>query len=271
MIPSFLRPSRVGADQQTVIEFSGTIEGSSRTANYLEALRLIQPSYAPDAEREPVLVFELVDSRVSKLLSSLETADQPIASAHFQQLTDEEVQRARDGFCAGMSILRSYDSELPNIVRGLVGTWVFARNAEMDGGSFWFALGTVWLAPSATWTDLTYAENILHESTHQATFLADMVHGVFKGDTAARASALARSPIRRVPRRYDFAFHAAAVAAVLADFHQSVGDKARASELNEGISLSLADLRKQDHMLEPSGKLLLAELSEYVSSAEAVM
>lgn len=263
MIPPFLAPERVAADQRAVVEFSRAVELEAHASTYLAALRTVQSEFPPDAEG-PALVFDLNDPRASRILADFQTADDETAGSQFCALPPERQRLAKVGFSAGMQILDSYDTRIPPLIDSLVGTWIFALNDVLDGGSFWFALGSVWLAPTTDWTPLTYAENILHESTHQATFLVDMVQGVFNGGRAEREATTIVSPIRRVPRRYDFAFHAAAVAAVLGDFHRNVGDPERAEELTNGLRPTLLQLREKEFMLEPAGRRLLDELLDYV-------
>lgn len=266
-LPFCLDPTTVAEDQKLVVDFAQTFPTAGPILTYFDALNLIQRATIPSVGGTPPLVFDRLEPQTASILANFDPGltDRRI---ELTNLTAPEQAQARSCMTKARALLDRFDSRVVGVIDSLVGGWVLVRSPGVVGGSFWYALGTVWLSPRGDWTAWDYAENVLHESTHQATFLSDMVRGLFAGDASrmSQSDALVRSPIRRVPRRYDFAFHAAMVSAALVDFNDQLARPERARELFSGLAPCLEQLREREVLLTEHGLSTLTRLEQYVSA-----
>jgi HEXXH motif-containing protein len=159
-------------------------------------------------------------------------------------------------------MIREYDPTAGRYLSDLVGEIILIQKSGYVSGSFWHLLGAIWISPEPTWTIVDFAETLLHESIHQSLFLADMVCGLFRCSNADLASTemLVISPIRKVLRPYDAAFHASTVVVTLVDFYEWAGRADRAEDLCGPLLPTLTQLFERRHALTPTGEQILNQM-----------
>jgi hypothetical protein len=253
---SVLKPEPLRAAQLTLIASVGAVTSGRRISAYVRTLNAIQRHPIPfsEAERTPCLDFELSDPAVCWLLSELSGDNQLEAFAAAEQL------QIRDLVKAGLERLRVLDPSAEDAVRFLISRLVFARHAVRAGGSAANSVGMVWLSPPASAGVDDYAEFLWHEATHQALFLAEMIQPLFTVERRNGPMPQITSAIRRKPRDYDLAFHAACVAASLIELYEALGNHDKVAELRQGLSLTLSELVAQQEPLTDAGRAILQEL-----------
>ncbi|MDQ3724899.1 MAG: HEXXH motif-containing putative peptide modification protein, partial [Actinomycetota bacterium] len=219
-IPSYFRSERVTADARSLIQAanSGAGEGVDIGPAYWAAVASVQaqPFELPSEGTPPSLHFDPAEPGTAAALRYLLSAE---IEPNELRLDSEKAAYTRERFQAAWRMLQDRAPEFLDSVRVLVGHFVFAEFPDQEGQtSLRNTLGTVfWISPFDNWKLHHFADAIVHESTHQALFLTDMVRGCFQVDRAGLEApeALAKSSIREIPRPYNLAFHAACVDAVL--------------------------------------------------------
>jgi HEXXH motif-containing protein len=268
-----ISPAQVESDVEAVARYAG-VEGSGDVGwRYREALNRIQPYplRSPSGARAPALTFDLGDDRTIAIVDSLMSAEDLAGSERPRELAPGERQSTQDGVDAGFELLTAYSPSVSRMIRCLLRELLVIDAPGLAAGSFWQILGMIWISPTPPWSPSQYAETLLHEGTHQATFLHDMVHGLFSVPNAELSSdsALITSPIRKVARPYDFAFHAAVVSATLIEYFRGVGDEGSAEPLVEPLELTLSELESKSRFLSPSGIAILNEMLRGAASQPA--
>jgi hypothetical protein len=261
--PPYFSRERVGADADALVAAvdGSTAAGAGLRRAYLRAVAKAQRQpFELAAGDEPSLLFDLAEPEVEKALSYLlgEEPPDPV-----RPLESSARSRTRERFEAAWEMLRVHAPDLLAPVEVLVGRYVFADCPAREGQtSLRNALGTVfWISPSAAWRPPHFADAIVHEATHQALFLTDMVHRCF---TVGRAglddpAAQALSSVRAIPRPYDLAFHAACVDAVLLALFDLFGNRAELERRTASLAPALADLKAKEEFLTPFGRQILSE------------
>lgn len=143
--------------------------------------------------------------------------------------------------------------------------WViYVYRDEYSGGSVSNCIGWIWFNPEGSWSEADYLENLVHEYTHNVLFLEEMVHTLFAfpADIMAEPDNRVVSAIRRVPRFFDQAYHAAAVALVLAELYNHFKEKSKASNFIVGLLPSLDALKEKRHLMTENGYRILLEMIE---------
>jgi hypothetical protein len=237
--------------------------------SYVRALNRLQPVSIPlpGVPGEIALLFNLDEPRVRPLLAHfVGDAEQAARSA---QVTDTPTVTA--AVSGALHVLRDCDRGFEAAVRLLVGCLLFSSGAQVAGGaSSSDVLGVIWLQPGADWLPLTFAESILHETTHQAVFLDDRVNGLFADELLEQMGAeagLVTSAVwpynatEKTRRPYDRAFHAACVAATLTEFFERLGQPERADQFCWPIPQTLSELADRQRFLTPHGVEILQEVT----------
>lgn len=247
---------------------SAAAETSRRT--YFDSLNQMQKyeiSFDPDST-EPLLDFALDDPRTCAIMGSLMRSPEIDDVGVIKKVGQDQIPARLRGLQSGRELLQQYDRETANIVGDLIAQIIVVSAEGYCGGSFWHILGAIWMSPSSNWNATDYAENLLHETVHQAMFLEDMVNGLFAESPAelACASAQITSSIRGTKRPYDYSFHAATVSVALIDFHERVGVQSRAAELCQPTLATLAELAERKHLLSPRGAQILWQMVNLMNS-----
>ncbi|HET7121380.1 MAG TPA: HEXXH motif-containing putative peptide modification protein [Solirubrobacterales bacterium] len=229
-----------------------------------------QPFDLPPGPSTPNLHFDVREPAAAAALAYL--LGEQVDPAELQ-LDAAASAFARERFESAWGLLEQRGPRFLDSVRVLVGHFVFADHPPHEGQtSLRNALGTVfWISPFDNWRARHFADAIVHEATHQALFLADMIHGCFSVDRQGldAPSALALSSVRGIPRPYDLAFHAACVDAVLLSLFDSLGYRRELQRRAEALAPALEDLAgKGEPLLSPAGREILREAIETMESAE---
>jgi HEXXH motif-containing protein len=276
-MPAYFRPERVAGDAGALIE--AVDPGASTKATdlgraYRTAVAKVQaqPFALVEAEEPPALHFDLEEPGMTAALRYLLRGDDAPSEL---ELEAAKAAYARERFEAAWSLLEARAPEFLESVRILVGHFVFAELPELEGQtSLRNTLGTVfWISPYDNWKPKHFADAIVHESTHQALFLSDMVRGCFRVDRAGLEApeALAKSSIREIPRPYDLAFHAACVDAVLLSLFSALGDEAEMRRRSAAVMPALEDLDGKSHLLTEEGRGVLDAAIATATRAEQLL
>lgn len=275
MTMTVLAPSEVASDIEALATFARTSRSDDFVSTYGESLNAVQryPIRFTRGQTSPTLSFDLGDARTSAIVDSLMRAEDMAGSPQISEISESERASVESGVVAGLELLRSASADAAQVVRDLVAEIVVVDAHGLAAGSFWQTLGMIWVSPVPRWTASQYAETLLHEGTHQAMFLHDMVNGLFAGseERLASAEALITSPIRKVPRPYDASFHAAVVSATLIDYFESTGDLATARAMLGPLLQSLTELSDKSIFLSAAGLTVLDRVLASVSASEAFM
>ena len=220
-------PRRVEGNLNAVRRFAAARDdvGSVPFWRAIRALQWPEVTLAPACGR-PRLVWNRYDAAgVSAALCDLmevETLEPGCA------YTDAERQRCQPVVRDGLRRFRLGFADTYPVFCKAVPFVLLAKKQAHVGGSISNRISLVWLAPSPSWTGQDCGEYLYHEYIHQCLFLEDMVNTVFDRDRFAMSEATNRIPsaVRRVPRRYDQAFHSAFVAAGIVEY------RARALDLD---------------------------------------
>lgn len=254
---SVLDPLRISSHTQILASVECGTGGT-----YFGALNRIQSRcpIEPTHTDTPRLVFSL-DDRTKDFLTRV-LAESHLPAHAIERLSPRNEEDARAKIVKALRLLESYHPEMPMNVRRLIGTFLFARVANVAGGSSIDALGTVWISPHPGWTVARYAECVCHELVHQALFLEDMLAPIFQ-DVDDRT--LVVSPIRRSKRPFESSFHAAVVAGALIEMHLAIGTQAQAEGYSMGLAMSVAEFAATPQYLTSRGLDVLAELDRIAS------
>jgi hypothetical protein len=240
---------------------------------YFESLnRTQQYQIRVSTDEEPLLDFSPDHPTTRSLLGSLQRSPDFENPNNVRPVLDRDVGAIAKNLQHASLLLQRYCPELAQIFKDLVSWIIVIDKEEYFGGSFWYALGAIWISPHANWHVTDYAENLLHETVHQALFLDDMVRGLFAVSSSELSadSALVTSSIRRTKRPYDYAFHGAAVCVSLLDFHENCGDSAHAIELCTPLIGTLVELDEKRHFLSPRGGEVLEDMMQCVAASRTV-
>jgi hypothetical protein len=274
-----LEPATIDANIDELLLHVGvdpTVSG--RRSAYVEALNRIQPialPMPPDRAGLPwVLTFTADEPEHEAALRYAVTDDTGSSSGELELLTPSEAAEVAHHLENALEILRTYDPDASEAAVRLNSWFLFARKPGVIGGSTGGVLGLVWLNPPVEWDEIDHAESLLHETTHQALFLDDLVHKLFSrsidamdGDPDARVT----SAIRRTRRRFDLAFHAACVAVELAALHEHLGLTERADRHREGAVSSIEELRQRLDLFSEHGLSVFEDLERCLHTPTLAM
>ncbi|USA47223.1 HEXXH motif-containing putative peptide modification protein [Acinetobacter sp. C26M] len=158
-----------------------------------------------------------------------------------------------------------WSEKFPNdysIYNTLIGRVLYAYRDLYSGGSVSNAIGFIWLSPEEDWDEMNYLENLIHEYVHNILFLEEMTNSLFSISAAemAKPENCVISAIRRVPRYFDQAYHAAAVAIVLAELSVFLNKIDNARLYLDGVIISLNELKNKKEIMSTNGYNLLKEM-----------
>jgi len=256
-----LEPATIDANiDELVLHVGVDPTVSSRRSAYFEALNRIQPIALPmpleHADLPWVLTFTADEPPDEDALRYAVTDDTGSRSGELELLTPSEAADVARHLENALEILRTYNPDSAAAAVKLNSWFLFARRPGVIGGSTGGVLGLVWLNPPVEWDEIDHAESLLHETTHQALFLDDLVHklfarsiGAMDGDPDAKVT----SAIRRTRRRFDLAFHAACVAVELVGLHEHLGLSERAETHREGAVSSIDELKQHLDLFSEHG------------------
>jgi HEXXH motif-containing protein len=181
--------------------------------------------------------------------------------------TPEEIAVVEERMAGAEELIARYDSMFPAVMTLVVGSFIFGKRHGMGGGSIGDTVGVIWLNPRSTATALEYAEKIVHETTHQATFLYEMVHTLFSATTVEmeKPEALVTSSLRRIPRGYHRSFHSACVGVALTELYEELGAPATAARFCRPTMVTLSELRDKSRYLTEPGLAVLEEMERFVA------
>jgi hypothetical protein len=279
---SFLTRERIRSNRALLCEASRSLVKTDRdprgsTASderdaYFEALNVLQEAVLPPARSSrPEIRLHGGDDHAVSLLSVLglskNWADQALA-------TDvNEVTKHMEAALTQLEQVGSSAQGFFGAIADLVSVVVFAGDFFGGGMSEGHNLGLVCIGMGERREPevVHFAETLIHETTHQALFLEDMLHRVFTDDARVGVSAnplQAYSTTRSTARPYDVAFHAACVTATL-EMYRSVAGRADSLVQSDSVATELErSIHDLDELrggaLTPVGSSILDELIQLI-------
>jgi hypothetical protein len=252
-LPSVLHPARVRQHQRALAEMSdaGVHDPRSLAAQLCGTAVPATPAYME-------LLFPGPNDRV--LAASLVGDRQP--EEGWSIATDAAgwvIDRTHDS----LHLLAGRCSGLAASVGSLVGTILLVDARGLVCGSSSTAIGAVMLCPQPRWGPKRWLACLVHEMVHQALFLEEMVHGAYamSNDAMSETEHRVMSAIRKQPRPYHAAFHAAYVAYVLEWMHDRLGLAGPPADNTMPLAPIVAELGERRRCLTAHGERLLDELA----------
>lgn len=269
---SFLDASDLDLHIALLAEVTGAGPATSQRRRYLSALarlaftdprsKLVDSGETPELEGESPLISADMGPMHRQVVATTLGCDPGLVPA----LDGPSAKRARRTVEDGLQYVRSM-TPYGELIDTLVGRVVLAGDTNVGASSSRAHLGFIVMCPPSSWDHRHSAVSLVHEATHQALFLADLVRRVFRPDPGALDGMTAISAVRGVARPYDLAFHSAAVAVATGPVADDLGvmqpERAR-------VERCLDDLRTDaDRALTTYGNRLLGEIEGNVCTPGA--
>jgi hypothetical protein len=254
---SFLQPDQIASNVEACRRFAG-LRGDAPAFSVMEALlRFPDACFGSPARHQRVTERNLSDLRLT--LTGLMGGEFPRSFAYIDQATFERQREM--ALAAELRWSKLFPADYA-VYDALVGRVVYAYRDGYSGGSVSNAIGWIWLSPESDWDEDEFFEDLVHEYVHNVLFLEEMVHTLFALSAAEMAEPENRvvSAIRRVPRYFDQAYHAAAVALVLSELALKTGRTSSARLYVDGLLPSLDALRTKRDVMSSYGNMLLREM-----------
>jgi hypothetical protein len=269
-----LRLAYVEELQRTVVLYAASISDRFFVElGYFAALDTLQTLslHVEPGSSTPIIDVLPVDGSRARILDTIVNEADGAQQQHLTLLDEKEIPWLNAMHASALALLEEYSADVRSLVSRLVGCCLVSRSPDYRSASFPFALGAIWLSPGATWTMIDYAESLLHETTHQMFYLDDMVNGLFSAppEVLDEPTYQVMSAVRKVPRRYDHAFHAATVAAVLGHFHGAIGDEVGAVRYWSPLASAVRELGARADVLTDRGKAILREMADCAELARS--
>lgn len=257
-MPNLLDPNWIILAQVRVA--GGRPAAQSLKAGYLAALGTAYdlPSGFPDvAEDARTLTVEnsFAKAVVARLMPQWRPADKP-------SLTEADL------LILHREALALLDGERPNFAAAfhqLVSFVIYdtSGHGALGGASFGQCISVIFVRPGRYWRAEDLAECLLHESVHQAMFLADLWPGLFT-DAAFETELRLPSAVRTIyPSKQDRlrpfipSVHAAVVAAELIQFFERRGRTEKADAFRVALHSSVPALLEHKELFTDAGCALL--------------
>ncbi|HRI66642.1 MAG TPA: HEXXH motif-containing putative peptide modification protein [Polyangium sp.] len=264
MMLSFMNLETIQAEQKLFVRHVLGPEAAEEpgVVPYFTALNQVQRYKVLFDERGqgPRREFDLAIPEVRDFL--LRTDFKEVGVEQTYDSARQEVTRKK--LDEGFEIVRGVAPQLPEVINRLTGMFVFAHLDDWAAGSGRYAAGIIWLNMLKEAPALEYAEYLVHETTHQALYLYEMIHTLFSRplQELGRPEALVVSSIRKVPRSLLHAFHAACVSVNLVQFYDALGMPDKADTFFDPLLLTLSQLREKSSSYMTRGGIAVLEEME---------
>jgi hypothetical protein len=222
-------------------------------------------------ERRPQVIF--IDGQGGALGRLIDEFRDPDAAggSHPVPLPD----MGRDAIVAqiddAIALIEQFHDGYATVVHDLLCTVVVGTGVKSLSASLAHQIGTAFINPQRGWTVLDMAEQLLHESIHEAQYLDQMVHDWYTRPfhELIDSGIVATSPIRRVARPIPFVLQAATVGVAIMDLLSWSGSAAAASDMCGHLAQSLASVKQHEDLLSERGRQVLDELAAEVAASTA--
>ncbi|THH34534.1 aKG-HExxH-type peptide beta-hydroxylase [Neolewinella litorea] len=256
----FLKPKRLRHNRDTLVSICKE-RFQIQDLTYWQSIRLLQsPEILSEEEGEaPKEIWNLENGTFKKSLLAIMDQD------HFQEnwkFSNHEIGLYSESLKRALGLFQQLYPEIYEEFAETIHALLFAKRDSYDGGSVSSRVGMIWLSPKEHWTDVNWADNLLHEFVHNCLFLEDMVNTIFpySASRMAEDDALVVSAIRRTKRGYDKSYHAAFVAYALVEFYEKLGRFDKAKSLLIPLFPSLNDMRQNLTFISDNGQKHLDDL-----------
>ncbi len=273
MLLSFMNLEMVQAEQKLFIRHVLGPEAAEEAGygRYFAALNQVQRfKVLFDVQGQgPRREFDLTIPEVRDFL--LRTEFKEVGAEQMYDAARQDVTRKK--LDEGFEIVRGVCPQLPEVIRRLTGMFVFAHLDDWAAGSGRYAAGIIWLNMLKEASALEYAEYLVHETTHQALYLYEMIHTLFSRplQELGRPEALVVSSIRKVPRSLLHAFHAACVSVNLVQFYDALGMPDKADAFFDPLLITMRQLReKSSRYMTRGGIAVLDEMEALVDRRQTL-
>jgi hypothetical protein len=267
----FMELNRVQSNMRFFVQYidSKLLETESLRDSYFSALNSVQKTKLVWIRNSNTvqLLFDHSDPLTAGLLCKLMNIEN---LGEENALSNERVNHITEQFGEAIQLIQLKNAALGQLFELLVGNICFAKLKGLGGASFGDTLGAFWLNPPKSWKSVDYSEAIVHETTHQALFLEQMVNGMYTVPASefGNEENLVLSAIRKVKRPFDLSWHSVTVAVALAEFYSELGDKSKASSFAGPARTTLDEFKSKKDLLSTTGLDILDDLDSRCQAFE---
>ncbi|WP_067484004.1 aKG-HExxH-type peptide beta-hydroxylase [Actinomadura hibisca] len=235
-------------------------------SGYRNAITTVRPFPAPPAG-EVSVSFE--DGQWARLLTERHIFDNIFVGV--ESTEESERNRRSEYVYSSLDYLHDNHPELARIVDLLVTDVVVLNAQSIGGGSASHLPGLVCMSPGPDWTLDDYAETAVHEATHLALFVMDMVYRLYRRPASAldTPECYVVSAVKAgVPRPLDKALHSAVVAVPLMYMQHARGETALVDAFAKSLLECATGLAAKEEFFTPYGVMVVRELLDFARSLD---
>jgi hypothetical protein len=262
---SLLASSTVAENVSIVVQHAlGMTIRAPDPEKYWSAIGALQ-GLAPSGSQLPVRgIYSLGDD---PLVDALAASVSGVGPQMHSPLLRDSIEIVRQG----LQVVREYSEEIATSIDILVPVIAVADEPDLVGASASNPLGVIVVSPRPDWRPFDAAECIVHEATHQAHYLDEMVRGHFvvSRESIDRVRLTAYSTARHTERPIDLAFAAACVGAAELGFLESMGRPLLADQVCLELIRAMNDLQAYSDCFSARGRSLLREIDEEIVRCSA--
>lgn len=275
--PNFTIRENVYANARAVAEYASVGEEiweASFKRGFVAALDRVQalPTPIGEDEQRPHVIF--ADRQGGPLGRLIDEFRDPEAEGGNRPKPLPEVGRKAltSQIDSAVMMIEEFHDGYATVVHDLLCTVILGTGVRSVSASLSHQIGTAFINPQKGWGVLDMAEQILHESIHEAQYLDQMVHDwyVRPFHEMLDSKVLVTSPIRRIPRPVPLVLQAATVGVAIMELRWWAGAVEAASEMCGHLAKSLAGIKRHEDLLSDHGRQVLHELAADVAASHAL-
>lgn len=276
-LPGFTRRETIRANARALAEYAGLGDGiwaGSFKRGLVAALDRVQalPTPIGEDEQRPRVIF--VDGQGDALGRLIDEFRDPQAAGgnHPEPLPEAGRAAITSQIDSAIAMIEEFHDGYAAVVHDLLCTVILGTGVKSVSASLGHQIGTAFINPQQGWTVLDMAEQILHESIHEAQYLDQMIHEWYARPfhELLASDVLVTSPIRRVPRPVPLVLQAATVGVAIMDLRSWSGAMEAASEMCGHLAQSLGGVKQHEDLLSDRGRQVLHELAADIAASPAL-
>lgn len=275
--PDFTARATIRANARAVASYAGLDSdvwdgpfkrGLVKTLDRVQAL----PTPAGDNSDRPLVLF--ADGQTGAVGHLIDEFRDPeaVGGRHPEPLPGEGRDELVAQIEAAIELIEEFHAGYATVVHDLLCTVILGTGVKSVSASLSHQIGTAFINPKDGWMVLDMAEQLLHEATHMAQYLDQMVQDWYARPfhELLASDVLVTSPIRRVPRPIPLVLQAATVGVAIMDLRSWAGASEAASEMCGHLAQSLAGVKEREDLLSDRGRQVLHELATDVAASPAL-
>jgi hypothetical protein len=266
---SFFNENSVVKNIRTLISSSDSFQFYNLRNEYHATLNVLQGHNYNFCKSEDSIYLQRDISKksvkkiISKFLDSSNLDEDEYANN--EQTIEQFIKTHNDSH----KFLQKNYNQIKTVVVLLIGniipiTFWGSKGAASDAA----ILGMVLWSVDKNWDVVKHIECLIHEATHQAHFLDEMIHGshikdsIFVDSNCSRENYIL-SPILNIERPIDMVLAAAYVAMNISLFHKFLGNHDDVNQLVSKLKVSVNEMIKRKDCFSANGIVYLYELEQY--------